>query len=67
MPQMGGFKLLSGLRDDKSLQSLPVVVLTARNNENDRKLALDLGAKAYFSKPYREQELITTLQQIVSD
>ena len=67
MPQMGGFKLLSGLRDDKSLQSLPVVVLTARNNENDRKLALDLGAKAYFSKPYREQELITTLQQIISD
>lgn len=67
MPQMGGFKLLSGLRDDKALQSLPVVVLTARNNENDQKLALDLGAKAYFSKPYREQELITTLQQIVSD
>ena len=67
MPQMGGFKLLSGLRDDKALQSLPVVVLTARNNENDQKLALDLGAKAYFSKPYREQELITTLQQIVAD
>jgi len=66
MPQMDGFKLLSGLRDDKALQSLPVVVLTARNNENAQKLALDLGAKAYFSKPYREQELITTLQQIIS-
>ncbi len=66
MPQMDGFKLLSGLRDDKALQSLPVVVLTARNNENAQKLALELGAKAYFSKPYREQELITTLQQIIS-
>ncbi|MFO0210462.1 MAG: DNA-binding response regulator, partial [Pseudanabaena sp.] len=42
------------------------VVLTARNNENDQKLALELGANAYFSKPYREQELIKTLQEIIS-
>ena len=65
-PQMDGFKLLSGIRSDKDIHSLPVVVLTSRNNENDHKLALELGANGYFSKPYREQELVATLQQIIS-
>jgi chemosensory pili system protein ChpA (sensor histidine kinase/response regulator) len=65
MPQMNGFKFLSNVRAEPSFQSLPIIVLTARNNENDQKLALDLGATAYFSKPYREQELIATLRQLV--
>lgn len=65
MPQMNGFKLLTNIRADADLQNLPVVVLASHDNENDRKLALDLGANAYFSKPYHEQELMTALQQMV--
>ena len=64
-PQMNGFKLLSNIRADADLQNLPVVVLASHDNDNDRKLALDLGANAYFSKPYHEQELMKTLQQMV--
>ncbi len=66
MPHMDGFKLLSSVLMDDDLQNLPIIVLTAKNNENDRKLALDLGAKAYFCKPYREQELIEKLHQVIS-
>ena len=66
MPQMDGFKLLANMRDDTDLQNLPIVVLTAKNNDNDQKLALELGANAYFSKPYREEELIKTLFQLVN-
>lgn len=65
MPQMNGFKLLTNIRADADLQNLPVVVLASHDNDNDRKLALDLGANAYFSKPYHEQELMKTLQQMV--
>jgi chemosensory pili system protein ChpA (sensor histidine kinase/response regulator) len=64
-PQMNGFKLLTNIRTDADLQNLPVVVLASHDNDNDRKLALDLGANAYFSKPYHEQELMTALQQMV--
>ena len=66
MPHMDGFKLLSNIRADANLHNLPIVVLTAKNNENDQKLALDLGANAYFSKPYREAELVKTLQELVT-
>jgi chemosensory pili system protein ChpA (sensor histidine kinase/response regulator) len=67
MPHMDGFKLLSSVLVDDDLQNLPIIVLTAKNNENDRKLALDLGAKAYFCKPYREQELVEKLHQVISE
>ncbi len=66
MPHMDGFKLLSSVLVDDDLNNLPIIVLTAKNNENDRKLALDLGAKAYFCKPYREQELVEKLHQVIS-
>jgi chemotaxis protein histidine kinase CheA/ActR/RegA family two-component response regulator len=66
LPHMDGFKLLSNIRTDADLQNLPIIVLTSKNNENDQKLALYLGAKAYFSKPYREQELVKKLHQIIS-
>jgi chemotaxis protein histidine kinase CheA/ActR/RegA family two-component response regulator len=66
MPHMDGFKLLSSVLIDDDLHNLPFIVLTAKNNENDRKLALDLGAKAYFCKPYREQELVEKLHQVIS-
>ena len=66
MPHMDGFKLLSSILVDDDLQNLPIIVLTAKNSENDQKLALDLGATAYFCKPYREQELVEKLHQITS-
>jgi chemotaxis protein histidine kinase CheA/ActR/RegA family two-component response regulator len=66
MPHMDGFKLLSSVLVDDDLQNLPIIVLTEKNNENDRKLALDLGAKAYLCKPYREQELVEKLHQVIS-
>jgi chemotaxis protein histidine kinase CheA/ActR/RegA family two-component response regulator len=66
LPHMDGFKLLTELRADPFLHNLPIVVLTAQNNEKSQKLALEMGANAYFSKPYREQELVRTLQELVS-
>ncbi|MBD2176930.1 response regulator [Pseudanabaena sp. FACHB-1998] len=65
LPHMDGFKLLTNIRADEALNRMPVVVLTSRNNDHDQKLALELGASAYFSKPYREQELVSTLQNII--
>ena len=65
MPHMQGFNLLSNIRADIDMQNLPIVVLTS-NNESDQKLALELGANAYFRKPYREQELVAKLHKIIS-
>jgi chemosensory pili system protein ChpA (sensor histidine kinase/response regulator) len=42
-------------------------MLTSRSGDKHRQLALTLGAAAYFSKPYNERELLTTLRQLITE
>ena len=52
MPRMDGLEFLSRLQEDPDLQDLPVAMLTSRGAARHRQMAVDLGAKAYFTKPY---------------
>jgi chemotaxis protein histidine kinase CheA/FixJ family two-component response regulator len=63
MPTMDGFELLSRLRSDERFRALPVAMITSRMAERHRQHAMQLGANAYFGKPYREQELLEWLAQ----
>ncbi|MBC7883763.1 MAG: hybrid sensor histidine kinase/response regulator [Anaerolineae bacterium] len=64
MPRLDGFGFLARLRTNN--QKLPVAMLTSRNGEKHRKMALSLGANAYFSKPYREAEFLDSLEKMIS-
>ncbi len=65
MPRLDGYGVLEELRDRAEFKELPIVMLTSRNNEKHRKLAMNLGASAYFSKPYNEQELLQKLGELL--
>ncbi|MEO0758212.1 MAG: response regulator [Cyanobacteria bacterium J06648_16] len=65
MPRLDGYGFLAKLRASQSYGQLPVTMLTSRTSEKHRKLAMKLGADAYFSKPYREQALLKTLENAV--
>ena len=60
------FQFIAQIRASYSPKALPIIILSSRNSDRDRQLALERGANAYFSKPSLEQELITTLQKLVS-
>jgi two-component system, OmpR family, copper resistance phosphate regulon response regulator CusR len=62
LPVMDGFEVLRDLR--KSGSHLPVVMLTARSNVEDRVRGLDLGADDYLPKPFDFQELLARLRAI---
>jgi len=64
MPQMNGFEFLEHRRQDNHLSRIPVVMLTTRSGKKHRQLALNLGAQAYLTKPYSEQDLLTTLAKL---
>jgi chemotaxis family two-component system sensor histidine kinase/response regulator PixL len=66
MPNMNGFEFLSYRRQEPNLSSIPIVMLTSRSNEKHRWLALQLGATAYFTKPYLEQEFLAALEKILN-
>ena len=67
MPRMNGFEFLSYHRQNPQFSHIPVVMLTSRSNEKHSRLAMQLGATAYFAKPYLEQELVMTVNNILAD
>jgi two-component system, chemotaxis family, sensor histidine kinase and response regulator PixL len=66
MPRLDGYGFLANLKSIPSAQALPVVMLTSRSGEKHRKLAFSLGAKGYFSKPFREYDLLQTLNRLIA-
>ena len=58
MPRLDGFELLTALRSDAQLRSLPVVLLSARAGEEARVHGLEAGADEYMVKPFSARELL---------
>ncbi|MBD0344165.1 MAG: response regulator [Coleofasciculus sp. Co-bin14] len=67
MPNMNGFEFLGQRRQDSQLFRIPVVMLTSRSNDKHRWLAMQLGATAYFTKPYLEQEFLGAIKHIIRE
>jgi len=65
MPNMNGFEFLSSRRQEPQ-SHIPIIMLTSRSNEKHRRLAMQLGASAYLTKPYIEQDFLKAIQDILS-
>jgi len=65
MPVMNGFEFLGKIKEDASLKSIPVIVLSALPSTDNQEKALSLGAYDYMVKPFKSSELIKkTLEAI---
>ncbi len=62
LPGVDGFDLLKRLRADSNL---PVVMLTARSDEADRVIGLELGADDYVTKPFSPRELVARVKAVL--
>ena len=67
MPRLDGYGVLEEIKERSQFADLPIAMLTSRSNEKHRKVAINLGASAYFSKPYNEQELLAELARLVEN
>jgi two-component system, chemotaxis family, sensor histidine kinase and response regulator PixL len=65
MPRVDGYGFLGRVKSNTDFKTIPVAMLTSRSSDKHRQLAIQLGARAYFSKPYNEQELLKTLEDII--
>lgn len=65
MPRMDGLELLSRLQKDPHLNHLPIAMLTSRGADRHRQMAIQLGAKGYFTKPYLEEALLDAAQRML--
>lgn len=65
MPRMDGLELLSRIQKDPNLVDLPIAMLTSRGADRHRQMAITLGAKGYFTKPYLEEALLDAAQRML--
>lgn len=65
IPEVGGLDVLRTIRTREETRELPVLVLTARRQEEDRIRGLELGADDYMAKPFSPRELVLRVQALL--
>ncbi len=65
LPGMDGFEVCRSLRADKSTGNIPIIILSARSQETDKVVGLELGADDYVTKPFSPRELIARIRAIL--
>ncbi|UCD69282.1 MAG: phosphate regulon transcriptional regulator PhoB [Betaproteobacteria bacterium] len=65
LPGTSGIELARRLRADKRTRSIPIIMLTARSEEQDKLLGLDTGADDYITKPFSPRELNARIKAVL--
>ena len=65
MPQPDGLAVCRKLRESEATRSIPVLMLTARGEEIDRVLGLELGADDYVVKPFEAKEVVARIKAVL--
>ena len=65
MPEMDGYELVSAVRRDELLAEVPIIMLTARAEEEDITRGYHSGTDLYLTKPFRPAELLAFVERIL--
>lgn len=65
LPKRSGFEVLKQIRADAAMRELPVLVLTAKGQQQDRRTAEEFGADIFVTKPYANAEVVGAVRQLL--
>jgi DNA-binding response OmpR family regulator len=65
LPGLSGLEVCRALRGDKATADLPIIMVTARAEETDRIVGLEIGADDYLSKPFSPNELVARIRALL--
>jgi DNA-binding response OmpR family regulator len=65
LPGMSGLEVCRALRADSTTAAIPIIIVTARAEETDRIIGLDIGADDYLSKPFSPNELVARIRALM--
>ena len=65
MPELNGFQATRQLNNSPATSSIPVIMVSAKDQEVDKQWSAKQGAKAYLCKPVTEKVLMQTISQVV--
>ena len=65
LPKMDGYKVCGLLKKDARYAKIPIILFTARAQEDDLKLGEEMGANAYITKPFEPQILLGKIRELI--
>ena len=67
LPKIDGYKVCRILKFDEKYRNIPVIMLTAKAQEEDKELGFSVGANAYITKPFDTKELIQKVKELLGE
>ena len=64
MPYLNGWEVCRKIRQDRGLGSLPVIILTAKSQNQDELMSYECGADRYISKPFDDADLLKAIKEL---
>ena len=67
LPKMDGYKVCGLLKKDTRYSKIPIIMFTARAQEEDKKLGEEMGAEAYITKPFEANTLLAKIKELLGE
>ena len=67
LPKRSGFEVLKQIRADELTRDLPVLILTAKGQAQDRRTAEELGADGFVTKPYPNADVVGAVRRLLGE
>ena len=65
MPIINGYNLCTLLRSEKKSKNIPIILLTSRSDDQDKEIGKSVGANAYMTKPFKMDELLVKISELL--
>ena len=67
LPKRSGFEVLKLIRADAAMRDLPVLILTAKGQAQDKRTAEELGADGFVTKPYANADVVGAVRRLLGE
>lgn len=67
LPRLNGFEVLKRIKADPALRALPVIVLTAKGQVQDRRMAEEIGVDGFMTKPFSNREVVDEVRRLIAE
>ena len=66
MPIVNGYNFCRLLKSEEDHKRIPIIFLTSRAGDDDKKIGEEVGANAYITKPFKMEDLLETVQRLLN-
>jgi len=66
LPKLDGYKIARMLKFDQNFGDIPIIMLTAKVQQSDIQRGKEAGADAYITKPFKAEELLEQIKQLLA-